>query len=75
MTAQASRKSNGFARFDRMQRQIEQAEAEADVLGELYESTELRLEREAEAHERSRHVEAALHAIKERIRASEQPHA
>ena len=75
MTAQSFRKSNGFARFERMQRQIEQAEAEADALGELYDSTELHLEAEAEANERSRHVEAALHAIKERIRAREQPHA
>ena len=40
MAVRSSQKSNGFARFDRMHRQIEQAEAEADALGELYKTAE-----------------------------------
>ncbi|MGP0063435.1 MAG: PspA/IM30 family protein [Isosphaeraceae bacterium] len=60
--------TNGFARFDRMQHQIERAEAEAEALGELYESDAPSLEAEAESRERARHVEDELAAIKERLR-------
>ncbi len=54
-----------------MHRQIEQAEAEAEALGELYESAELSLEAEIESRERARRVEAELAAIKSRVGASE----
>ncbi len=73
MAVECSPKTNGFARFERMHRQIEQAEAEADALGEIYQSAAWTLEAEAESSEQSRRVEATLAQIKERIRASEQP--
>jgi len=73
MAVESSHKTNGFARFDRMHRQIEQAEAEADALGELYQGAEWTLEAEAESNEQARRVEAVLAEIKERIRVSEQP--
>jgi phage shock protein A len=60
--------TNGFARFERMHHQIEQAEAEAEALGELYESDAWSLEAESESRERARRVEDELAAIKERLR-------
>jgi phage shock protein A len=60
--------ANGFARFERMHHQIEQAEAEAEALGELYESDAWSLEAEAESRERARRVEDDLAAIKDRLR-------
>ena len=62
-----SSRTNGFARFEKMQHQIEQAEAEAEALGELYESAEVRLEAEIASREQARRVEAELAAIKERL--------
>jgi phage shock protein A len=62
--------ANGFARFERMHQEIAQAEAEAEALGELYESAEARLESEIASREQARRVEAELVAIKERLRAS-----
>jgi phage shock protein A len=59
--------TNGFARFERMHHQIEQAEAEAGALGELYESDAWSLEAEAESRERDRRVEDDLAAIKDRL--------
>ena len=56
-----------------MHRQIEQAEAEAQALGELYGCAELTLEAETEAREQARRVEAELVAIKERVGASKKP--
>jgi phage shock protein A len=73
MAGRSSGGSNGFARFEKMHRQIEQAEAEADALGELYESAESRLEADAEARERASLVEAELTAIKERVGTSQKP--
>ena len=73
MTVRSSRKMNGFARYEKMHRQIEQAEAEADALGELYASAEISLEAEAESREQARRVEAELAAIKERLGASQKP--
>ncbi len=73
MVSRSARGSNGFARFEKMHRQIEQAEAEAEALGELYESTGLSLEAEAESREQARRVEAELAAIKERVKASQPP--
>jgi phage shock protein A len=73
MAVDSSHKTNGFARFDRMHRQIDQAEAEADALDELYETAGWSIEAEAEANEQARRVETALAAIKERIRASQAP--
>ncbi len=61
-----SSRINGFARFERMQHQIEQAEAEAVALGELYESADVSLEAEIESREQARRIEAELAAIKER---------
>ncbi len=72
MAVESAHKTNGFARFEKMHRQIEYAEAEADALGELYKSVEWTLEAEAESNEQARRVEAALAGIKERIRASGQ---
>jgi phage shock protein A len=65
-----SNRTNGFARFERMHQEIEQAEAEAEALGELYESAEVRLEAEIASREADRRVEAELAAIKERLAAS-----
>jgi phage shock protein A len=62
-----SSRTKGFARFERMHHQIEQAEAEAEALGELYESADVSLEAEIESRERARRIEAELAAIKERL--------
>jgi phage shock protein A len=71
MVSRSTRGSNGFARFEKMHRQIEQAEAEVEALGELYNTAELSLEAEAESREQARRVEAELAAIKERVKASQ----
>jgi phage shock protein A len=73
VAVRASQKANGFARFERMDRQIAQAEAEADALGELYASAEISLEAEAESREQARRVEAELAAIKERLASAQKP--
>jgi phage shock protein A len=53
-----------------MHHQIEQVEAEAEALGELYECAEARLEAEIATHEEARRVDAELAALKERLAAS-----
>jgi phage shock protein A len=63
-----STRTTGFARFERIHEQVEQAEAEADALGELYEHAEVRLEAETASREQARRVEAELAAIKEQLR-------
>ncbi len=68
MAGETSRGTNGFARFERMHQQIDQAEAEAHALVELYDSPVSRWEAEAESHEQARRVEAEITAIKERLR-------
>jgi phage shock protein A len=68
ITVESARRKNGFARFERMHHQIEQAEAEADALGELYQTFEWTLEAEAASNEQSRRVEATLAQIKARLR-------
>jgi phage shock protein A len=60
--------TDGFARFEKMRGQIEQAEAEAEVLVEFEERVEWSLEAEDESRERVRRVEAELSAIKERLK-------
>ena len=72
MARESSGRTNGFARFESMHRQIEQAEAEAEALGELDESGEWSLEAETESRERARRVEADLATIKERVRRSKE---
>lgn len=66
-----SSRINGFTRYERMHHRIEQAEAEADALGELCESAEARLEAEIASREEARRIEAELAAIKERLEASQ----
>jgi phage shock protein A len=73
MASGSSSGANGFARFEKMHRRIEQAEAEAEALGELYESADLSLEADAEAREEARRVEVELAAIKELVNASQKP--
>jgi phage shock protein A len=72
-TVTSSQKTNGFARYEKLHRQVEQAEMEALAVAELYESPELILEAEAESREQARRVESELAAIKERLRTSEKP--
>jgi len=67
VTGGYSSRTNGFARFERMHHQIEQAEAEAEALGELYESADVSLEAEFESREKTRRIDAELAAIKERL--------
>jgi phage shock protein A len=62
---------NGFARFERMHRQIDQAEAEVEALSELYEKPGWSSESEALAREEAQRVETELAAIKERLANSE----
>ncbi len=73
MAREPSGATKGFARFDSMQRQIEQAEAEAEALGELHQSAESSLEAETESRERARHVEAELATIKDSVRKAQEP--
>jgi phage shock protein A len=72
-TVTSSEKTNGFARYEKMHRQIEQAEAEALAVAELYESAELNMESEAESRELARRVESELASIKERLATSQKP--
>jgi phage shock protein A len=72
-TASIARRANGFARFDRMSEQIDQADAEAQALTELYESPDSRWESETESREQAQRVEAELAAIKERQRTTQAP--
>jgi phage shock protein A len=60
----------GFARFEKMQHQIEQAEAEADALRELHESADVRCGAEIATREQNRRIEAELSSIKERVAGS-----
>lgn len=60
---------NGFARYELMSQQIDHADAEAQALAELYESTESRLESEVESRERAQRIETELSAMKARLRA------
>ena len=64
--------ANGFARFEEMSRRIDQADAEAQALAELYESPESHWESEADSREQSNRVEAELAAIKARLRTGPQ---
>lgn len=64
---------DGFGKFERMRRRIEQAEAETEALGELYEDPGDVPEAEAAAREQGRRVEAQLAAIKERLRNPQEP--
>jgi phage shock protein A len=65
--------ANGFARFERMRRQIEQAEAESEALGELYEEPGPVPDAEAGSREGARRIEAELTAIRERLRDAQGP--
>jgi phage shock protein A len=64
------REARGFARFERMRRRVEQAEAEAEALGELCDDLALDPDSEAAARERARRVEADLAEIRERLRSA-----
>ena len=72
-SCRSSSGTNGLARFARMHRQIEEAEAEAEALGELYEGAEVSFEAEAESREQARRVEADLAAIKQRVGTPQKP--
>ena len=65
--------ANGFARFEQIRSQVDQAEAEALALAELHEGSPLSLEAEAASHEQARLVAAELAAIKERLRGECEP--
>ena len=65
--------TNGFARYERMRKQIEHAAVEAEVLTELGDGLEWSLEDEAESREHTRRVEAELSAIKERLGSAQGP--
>jgi phage shock protein A len=68
-TAFASpRSARGFARFELMRSRIEQTEAEAEALGELYAEARPDPDAEATSSERARRVEADLATIRERLR-------
>jgi phage shock protein A len=67
ITGGYSSRTSGFARFERMNHQIEQAEAEAEALRELYETADVSIEAEIESREQARRIEADLAAIKARL--------
>jgi phage shock protein A len=71
--SQSPRGARGFTRFERMRRRVEQAEAEAEALGELCEDRALDPDSEAAARERARRVEADLVEIRERLRRAPKP--
>ena len=53
-TMSSTRRASGFARFERMSRRIDQADAEAQALAELYESPDSIWEAKTESREQSR---------------------
>jgi phage shock protein A len=73
MACDSSRGTNGFARFERMHAQLDQAEAEALALAELSESPDARWEAETESREQGRRIESELASIKERLRNPQTP--
>jgi phage shock protein A len=60
----------GFARFERMRRRVEQAEAEAEALAELCEDAAPDPDSPTDPREHARRVEADLTAMRERLRAA-----
>jgi phage shock protein A len=70
---QSPRGARGFARFERMRRRVEQAEAETKALGELCEDLALDPDSEAVSRERARRVEADLAEIRERLQRVPKP--
>jgi phage shock protein A len=68
-----SSSTSGFARYERMRKQIEHADVEAELLTVLGDEAEWRFEAEAESRERARRVEAELSAIKERHNPAQSP--
>jgi phage shock protein A len=73
MAGRPALQANGFARFERMERQIAQSEAEAEAFEELCVGTEWTLDTAAESKERARRVESELAAIKQRLKTDEKP--
>jgi len=68
-----SKAQQSFAKFDRMERKVEQIEAEAEALAELSDSRR-ELEREVAQSERNAEVDAELAALKEKARRKKEGH-
>jgi phage shock protein A len=65
--------TSGFARYERMRKQIEHADVEAELLADLGNAVGWGFEAEAESRQRARRVEAELNTLKERHNPVQKP--
>ena len=65
--------TSGFARYERMRKQLEHADVEAELLAELGNAVGWGFEAAAESRQRARRVEAELNALKERHNPVQKP--